>query len=264
MKSKLLCIAWILIAALSLTACNKKAKSDPAPDPTPEPVYDEERALEQSAVWTLGERYPITYSSLTYFVTYNADGEDFCLKATRNKKETGMSQRVSDSRTVNGIVFSLCESKGKDADGNPLYTYYECYTGNFRYFIGRESDGFRIETVLPMDDAIALMWAPESPRGNVNLQEAEWNAQYCTDDCNLEILIRPNDGGALVRSLPSSYQAVIEGEETYYTASSGDDIAYTNGTHSVQIRQANRAGGNNVDYHTLSECKAILALLGRQ
>ena len=120
----------------------------------------------------------------------------------------------------------------------------------------------RIETVLPMEDAIALMWAPESPRGNVELCEIEWNAQYRTDDCNLEILVRPNDSGTLIKSLPASYQSVTEDGETYYTSSSNDDIAYTNGTHSIQIRQANRAGGSKVNYHTLSECKAILALLG--
>ena len=263
MKTRLLRIIALLFSLLLLAACGKdKAGSgESSEDRQNLPAADQERPLEQSAVWTLGDRYPLTYSSLAFFVTYRVNGEDFCLKTTRNKKETGLSQRVIESQTVNGIVFSLCKSKDKGTNGDPLYTYYECYTGSFRYFIGRESDGFRIESVLPMEDAIALMWAPQSPRGSVQLIEIEWNAQYRTDDCNLEILIRPNDSGALIKSLSASYQTVNEDGETWYMSSSGDDIVYTNGVESVQIRQAKRSGGKPVDYLTLSECKAILALL---
>lgn len=256
MKHRMLCIAALLLSLLLFPACSKdKNTEDPASDPV--------RTVEYSAVWTLNERYPLTYSSLSYIVTYEANGEPFCLKAGRNKKETGMSQRVRESRTVNGLVFALCDSKKKDADGNPANTYYECYTGEYRYFIGREeSDGFYMETILSADDAIALMNRPTAPKDGVRFLEEEWNAQFRTEGCNLEILIRPNDGGRLVRSLPASYTAQTEGDDVYYVSSSRDDIVYTNGTHSVQIRQANRSGVASESYHTLSECKAILALLG--
>ena len=227
-----------------------------------DPKNTETRALDDSAVWTLSERYPVTYSSLHYIATYEAKGESFCVQVNRNAKETGMSKRVVESRDVDGIVFARCESKQKDANGNASYTSYECYTGSFRYFIGRESDGFYIETLLSMDDAISLMKSPNAPVKGISFIDEEWNAQFRTDACNLEILIRPNDSGALVKSLPSSYQEITQDGETYFVSSAGDDIVYTDGTHSVQIRQANRSGQNAPDYHTISECKAILALLG--
>ena len=221
-----------------------------------------DRALEHSNVWTLGERYPVNYSSLTYFVTYEAAGEPFCLKATRNAKETGMNKHVLESRNIDGIVYALCEYGKTGADGNTLYTFYECYTGNYRYFIGRESEGFHIEDILSLTDAVELINSPESPSRKIKFCEAEWNALYRTDACNLEILIRPNDKGALIKSLSSGYLAQTEGGETYYISSGDDEIAYTDGTNSVQIRQANRSGADVQSYHTLSECKAVLSLLG--
>lgn len=250
MKRNVFRLAAMLFALLLLAACGAKTGSV------------EGRTLEQSDVWKLGERYQANYSTLTYFVTYEANGEPISLRASRNAKQTGMSSRVRESKTEDGIVYALCESKQTDSDGKAAYTYYECYTGSFRYLIIRETPGFYIETVLSMDDAIALINAPESPKGKIKLCETEWNAQYRTDACNLEILIRPNDNGALIKSLSSSYQTQTENGETYYTASAGDDIVYTDGVSSVQIRQANRAGQNAQNYHTLDECKAILALLG--
>ncbi len=241
-------IAALMFVCLMLFACSKSGAGT--------------RESEQSGVWSLGDRYQPIYSSLTYFVTYTAKGEPFCLKMSRNKKETGMSKRVKDSRTVDGLVYALCESKQQNAEGKAAYTYYECFTGSFRYFIGRETEGFFIEDYLSMDDAVKLIAKPTAPRGSVKLAEEEWNAQYKTDTCILEVLIRPNDKGALCKALPSSYQTITENGETYYTSSSGDDIVYTDGTHSVQIRQANNADTNAENYHTLPECKAILALLG--
>lgn len=255
MKRRIICLTALLLAVLFFPACKKQSEPEQVTTAGP-------RTIEQSAVWTLNERYPLTYSNLKYFVTYLKDGEPFCLQATRNKKATGMSNRVRESREIDGIVFALCEGKKKDNNGNATYTFYECYTGSFRYYIGRESDGFFIENILSMDDAIALMASPESPRGSVELSEVEWNAEYRTDACDLQIMIRPNDVGALTRSLSASYQTQTEGEETYYVSASNDEIVYTDGQHSVQIRQANRAGKSAPDYHTLSECKAILALLG--
>ncbi len=248
MKQVLHRVAALFFVSMMLFACSKSGAGT--------------RKLEQSGVWSLGERYHPTYSSLTYFTTYTVKNEPFCLKATRNKKETGMSKRVKDSRKVDGIVYALCESKLQNADGKAAYTYYECFTGSFHYFIGRETEGFFIENYVSMDDAIALITNPSSPKGSVKLSEEEWNAQYRLDACNLEVLIRPNDNGALCKALPSSYQTVTENGETYYVSASGDDIVYTDGTHSVQIRQANRAGYNATNYHTISECKAVLALLG--
>lgn len=247
MKHTIFRAAFLLLFSVLLIACGKTGSGD--------------RALERSDVWTLSTRYPVNYSSLTYIATYQAKGEPFCLKATRNVKETGMSKRVKESRTVNGIVYALCETKKIDDNGNAVNTYYECYTGNFRYYIGRESDSFYIESVLSMDDAIALIETPASPGSGIKLCDEEWNAQYRTDACNLEILIRPNDKGALVNGLAGTYRAQTENGETFYTSSKGGEIVYSNGTHSVQILQANRAGQSAPNYLTLSECKAILAML---
>ena len=247
MKRNIFRAAILLLFSVLLIACGKSSG---------------DRTLERSDVWTLGSRYPLNYSSLTYVATYQAKGEPFCLKASRNVKETGMSTRVKESRTENGIVYALCEGKKTDENGKALNTYYECYTGSFRYYIGRESDGFFIESVLSMDDAIALIETPTSPRSGIRFCDAEWNAQYRTDACNLEILIRPSDKGALVSGLPAAYEAQTENGETYYTYSKGHEIVYTNGVHSVQILQANRSGQSAPNYLTLSECKAILALLG--
>ena len=164
-------------------------------------------------------------------------------------------------KNVDGIVYALCEYGKTGADGNTLYTFYECYTGNYRYFIGRESEGFHIEDILSLTDAVELINSPESPSRKIKFCEAEWNALYRTDACNLEILIRPNDKGALVNGRPSTYEAHTENGETYYTSSTGGGIFYTNGVHSVQILQANRAGQSAPNYLTLDECKAILAIL---
>ena len=250
MKRIPLFICILILAALLLTACggNRGGSQD--------------RVIEQSLVWNLGERYPLTYSTLSYIASYESNGEMFTLAVKRNAKETGMSKNVKEYRNVDGIVYALCESEVKDANGNAPYTYYECYTGRFRYLIGSDTGLVHMETILSMDDAIALIAAPESPKGSIKLLESEWNAQYRTDVSNLDILIRPNDKGALTRSLSSSYQPQTENGETFYVPASDDEIVYTDGVHSVQIRQINRSADNIPNYHTLTECKAILALLG--
>lgn len=250
MKRISLFVCVLLLIVPILSACGKSSGGS------------RDRAVEQSAVWTLGDRYPLTYSSLNYVASYEANGEMFTLAVKRNAKETGMSKNVKESCNADGIVYALCESKNKDADGKALFTYYECYTGRFRYLIGSEGNPLHMETILSLDDVIAFIAAPESPKAGVKLLETEWSAQYRTDTSNLDILIRPNDKGALTRSLPSSYQAQTENGETYYVSSYGDEIVYTDGVSSVQIRQLNRSSQDVPDYHTLSECKAILALLG--
>lgn len=247
MKHKVFRAAFLLLFSILLIACGKSENG--------------ERALEHSDVWTLGTRYPVNYSTLSYVATYQVNGETFYLEASRNSKETGMSKYVGESRAENGIVYALCELKASGKSDTVLNSYYECYTGSFRYYIGREADMFRIESVLSMDDAIALIQKPTSPRSGIIFCDAEWNAQYRTDACNLEILIRPDDKGALVKGLSSTYEAQTENGETFYTSSKGGVILYTNGVHSVEILQANRAGQSAPNYLTLSECKAILAML---
>lgn len=248
MKRNIFRAAILLLFSVLLIACGKNESGD--------------RALELSDVWTLGTRYPVNYSTLTYVATYQVNGETFYLKASRNSKETGMSKYVKESRTEDGIVYALCELKATEKDNTVLNSYYECYTGSFRYYIGREADIFRIDSVLSMDDAIALIHTPTSPKSGIKFCDAEWNAQYRTDACNLEILIRADDKGALIKGLSSAFEAQTENGETYYTSSKGGEIVYSNGEHSVEIFQGNRAGQSAPNYLTLSECKAILALLG--
>ena len=260
MKRFLCTLAAFLLLIGSVPACSRETASEEVPSESPEEVPSE--SIETSTVWTLPARYSSKYTTLTYFVTYEVDGEQFCLRINRSKAETGSSKRVRESKEVDGTVYALCESKELDESGNASYTYYECFTGQFHYFIGRESGGFFAEAHLSMDEAIALMKSPVSPGEKVKLSEEEWNAMFQTDTCNLEVLIRPNDNGALIKSLPASYSAKEEAGETVYVSGAGDEIAYTNGTDSIQIRQANRAGTEQINYHTLSECKAILALLG--
>lgn len=250
MKQTILRLCVILLVVVMLAACGGKSASA------------SDRTIERSDVWKLGERYPINYSALNYVVTYEIDGELFHLIITRNAKETGMSKRVTESRTVDGLVYALCDSQRKDDNGNALYSYYECYTGSFRYMIESDTTEIRIETMLSMDDAIALIGSPASPKGKVKLCETEWSALYRTEACNLNILIRPNDNGDYLKTLSDTYQAETENSESYYTSTVGDEIVYSDGKNSIHIIQANRSGQNAPNYHTLSECKAILALLG--
>ena len=246
MKRRIFRAAAALLLLLLLAACGGNTR---------------DRVLEQSGVWKLGERYSVNYSNLIYAATYEANGETFLLQVSRSKKQTGMSQRVIESRKADGIVYALCESKKTDSEGKPEYTYYECYTGSFRYVIGRQASGFRIESVLSMDKAIALIGSPESPKGKIKLRETEWDARYQNDGYDLEVMIRANDKGALIKELSDKYQAQTENGETYYISDNKDTVAYTDGVSSVQIRQEKRRGHDAPSYLTISECKAILALL---
>ena len=213
-------------------------------------------------MWTLPERYSSSYTTLSFTAMYEITGEPVCLQITRNKTQPGSSKRVLSSKESDGLVCALCESREQTESGEAVNTYYESYTGKYRYFIGRETTGFSIESILSMDEAIAMMSSPAVSLANAKLTGTEWNAYFVTDACNLEILVRPNDGGALVRSLSATHTANTEDGETIYVDKKGDDVAYTNGVDSVRIRQADRADAAHTDYHTLSECKAILALLG--
>lgn len=246
MKRSIFRAVAVLLLFILLTACGGSNQT---------------QALEQCGVWKLGERYSANYSSLMYMATYEAEGEVFFLRASRNAKQTGMSKRVIDSRTEDGIVYALCESKKTDSEGKAEYTYYECYTGSFRYVIERQTAGFRIESVLSMDNAIDLIGSPESPKGKIKLRETEWSAQYRSDAYNLEVLIRPNDKGALISELSDPHQAQTENGETCYISDKKDDIVYTDGVNSIQIWQARRAGQDAPSYLNIAECKAILALL---
>lgn len=255
----------LLLFILSITACTgeKQAESPAADQSGSNPSgQSATESIEDSAVWTLADRYPSDFTTLTYIVTYDIGEEPFCLTTTRSKAQTGSSKRIRESKEIDGIVYALCESKERTENGDASYTYYECLTGRHRFFIGRESKGFYIENYLSMEDAIALIAAPTSPGKNVHLTETEWNAHLRMDTCYLEIVIRPNDGGALINTLSESHQAKEQNGETIYVNASNDDVAYTNGVDSIRIRQTDRVGAEHTDYHTLSECKAILALLG--
>ena len=252
MKRNLLCAGALVLLLFLLPACSK---DQPAADPAA-------RSIEGSSVWSLAERYPSKYTTITYTVTYEANGEPFCLKVSRSKQKTDLSKHVLASREENGLTYTLREGTEQTKDGKAAYTYYECLTGSFRYRIGRESDGFHIESLLSMDEAIALMNDPSSPGASVTLSDTEWDAYFTMDGCNLDVLLRPNDGGALIGSLSATHSAREENGETIYATEKGDDVAYTNGVDSIRIRQADRAGADHTDYHTLSECREILAYLG--
>ena len=252
MKRILCTFAALLLLICSFSACSCEKQSD----------RSAAEAIEDSAVWSLAERYPSKYTTLAFVATYTVNGEPFCLRVSRNKGQAGSSKRVRESKDVNGFVYTLCDSRETTQNGDASYSYYECLTGQFRYFVGRENEGFRVENYLSLDDAIAVMSDPFSPSEKIRLTETEWNAYFDLDACTLDILIRPGDGGTLVNSLSASHMAQNTDEDTIYVDKKGDDVAYTNGVDSVRIRQADRAGAEHTDYHTLSECKAILALLG--
>lgn len=60
----------------------------------------------------------------------------------------------------------------------------------------------------------------------------------------------------------SSYETRTEDGETYLYSEKDLAILCTDGTHTVWMRQANRAGSEHTLYSTLDECKVILAMLG--
>jgi hypothetical protein len=222
----------------------------------------EEPAFRQSEIWTLGSRYDAEYSQISYFLAYRKDGNAFRMLISRSQKPAGSSKDAIETFEKDGVVCALCEGYtvvGTDAE---TFSYYECFDGQFRYRIGIEQDGFRAEDVLSFEDAIALIVSPETLPEGIVLTEREWNAYFKTPSCNLDVMICPDDGGALTRSLPSSFSEKTEDGETIYVSEIGDTIVWTDGASSVEIRQVSRADTEPASYNTLSECRALLSLLG--
>ena len=218
---------------------------------------------DSSSVWSLRDRYPVTYGTMRHAYTYEKSGQTFYLTVARNKSAAGTSKDPIDTLTKDGLTVSLLESEKIDSDETLTdYTYYACDTDTYRYTVGIELSGFQMQSLLSAEDAIALIQDPYAKINGLTLQKEEWSAYYRLDACNLEISIVPNDGGKAYRALQSTYEERSEGGETYLFSESDQAIAYTNGTDTVHIRQSNRSGKEHVAYSTLSECKALLALLG--
>ncbi len=228
-------------------------------DPSAEPA---EPAFRQSALWSLGERYGSEYSRIRYFLAYQKDGEAFCIQITRSDKTPASSASAIETREDRGVVCTLKNASGMSGSDSFSYTAYECSDGAFLYRIGQEKNDYRVEDVLSFDEAISLVLSPETPPDGIVLTERNWNAYFRTASCNLELLICVDDGGALAASLSDSYVSKTEDGETYFVSDYGNTIVWTDGTNSVEIRQANRTGADPVSYNTLSECREVLALLG--
>ena len=268
MKRIVSMIAALLFLILPL-ACSGEAAEPAAASPSPAPAPSDASpvpagsispAIEQSGIWSLADRYASTYTTMYYTVSYQSSDGLVLLKVNRSKKDTGSSRSVRDSRTVDDIVYALCDEKYKDT-GSVTYSYYEAYTGRFKYWIGNESAGFAIEDHLSMDEAIALMASPLQSCGDLVFADAEWSLYFRPAGCNIEIVVLPSDNGAAIASLGSEFSAQPTDGETLYVSQNGFEIAYTDGTNSVRIRQLNHSGETAENYLTLSECKAILALL---
>lgn len=221
-----------------------------------------EKADTPAGMWNLGSRYVSTYGTLRHAYTYEKDGQTFYLTVARNRKTESSAQEILSSDTQNGQTYSLCKGKKKDEQSEKEYTYYECLTGSFRYFIGKDEPEFHAENLLSMPDAIRLIDRPDAQIDGITLLSEEWSAYYRLDSCNLEISVFPDDHGAQHAVYAATYEQQTESEESYLYSETDGVIVYTDGTSTVLIRQANRSGKEHHAYNTLSECKAILALLG--
>lgn len=236
---------WILLFCLLLLGCGSGSK----------------RVLgESSAIWKLSDRYAVTYGTLRHVFTYQKDNRYFYLFVSRNPREAGSSKNVIESETKNDRVYALCKSASK-VDASETGTYYECLTGSFRYCINLDEENQAVESLLSMSEAIALMENPVPQSDALILINDEWTAYYRLESCNLEIELFPGDGGKQYRSLESKYEPRTEGKDSYLYLESDSIICYTDGTDTVMIKQTNRAGSEHTAYNTVTECKAILALL---
>ncbi len=264
MKRILSAASALLLSSLLLFACagtsekKKQSIASSAPERSDVPALSD---IEHSAVWSISERYDSKYTTIHYSATYEHDGALFLLTVNRSKKNVADAQStVRDSKEIDGVVYTLYASKD-DKSGTVTGTYYEAHSERFQYRISGESTGFFIEDHLSLDDAAALITSPIAPRGDLRLIDTEWDVYLRPEGCNLEFVIKPEDGGSTVRKLDSTFTAREEDGETVYESENGDEIVYTDGICSVRIRQTKRSGGNSKNYLTLSECKAILALL---
>ena len=222
-------------------------------------------AADESPLWQLSKRYTANYSTVYHAYTYEKDGQFFYLTESGNARiPVNRTVTLLDTKEKDGIVCSLYQNDKKGDDTKQSYTFYEYVTDAHRYVLGIEESGLLMESLLSMDEAIELFEHPTSPAHGVVLQNEEWSAFYRLDSCYLDISIYPNDGGRQYRLAESSADAREESGESYLYDTSVDAVIYTNGTSTVRIRQSNRSETEHVSYNTLSECKAILAMLGKK
>lgn len=217
----------------------------------------------ESALWHLSERYPVTYGTLRHAYVYEKDGQIFYLSVARAKAATARNTATTIETKESGErTYTLCKHELMGTDSASQYTFYACQTETLRFILGNEEADLAIDSVLTMDEAIALIEHPLSPKGDVSLQKEEWSAYYRLDACNLEISVFPNDDGKQYRLAESEAEQRTEDGETYLFNASENLILYSNGTDTVSIRQINRSGKDHVAYNTVSECKALIAMLG--
>lgn len=243
-----LCILLLLLACLLPFGCGGDRQ---------------QAAAESSSVWELAKRYPSTYGTIRHAYTYERNGQIFYLSIARGKKVSDASKEPLDSMTKDGLTVNLLESSKRDSDDTLTdFTYYACDSEPYRYTIGIEQSGLMMQTLLSTEEAFALIRDPHAKIEGLTLQTEEWSAYLRLDACNLEISIFPNDGGRQYRLCEDTFESRTENGESYLYDTNNDAIAYTNGTDTVVIRQSNRSGAEHTPYNTLTECKALLALLG--
>lgn len=243
-------ILCLLFAGLLLLACGTD-QTNRKPD-------------KPAGLWNVSERYPTTYGTVRHAYTYDRNGQMFYLIVSRSKANSSESQNVLSSEDRDGKTYSLCKSSKKGDDTKEDYTYYSCVIDSLRYVIGIEESGLQMENVLSMQEAIDLFNDPGAAGvEGVSLLLEEWSVYCRLDACNLEISVYPGDMGKQYRSLADTYEARSEDGESYLYDESDGAVAYTNGTDTVCIKQINRSGAEHVAYNTVSECKALLALIGQ-
>ena len=221
-----------------------------------------DEAQGSSPLWHLGERYPSTYGTMRHAYTYEKDGQQFYLTVSRGKRSAALTNEPIEQLTRDGLTVSLYKSEKRGDETLTDYTYYECVTDAYRYSIGIEQSGLLMESLLSIDQALQLMQNPKAAIDGLLLCDEEWSAYYRLDSCSLEISVFPDDRGAHVQSCDETFSERTEDGETYLMRDSDGFIFYTNGAHSIAIRQSNRSGMEHTSYNTLTECKAILAMLG--
>ena len=218
---------------------------------------------ENAKLWKLGKRYDnLTYGTITHAFEYEKNGERFYLSVTRDKQAAGSSKNVQSSVTIDSLEYALCETDQKTPDGTRNFTYFECLTGDFRYVLGNAETALDMGSLLSLNEAAALMRSPAEVPDGVNYLGESWNAYFRTDASNLEVYIYVDDGGKHVSAASDTYETREEKGDVYRYSEYDRAILYSDGTNSVWIRQSDRAGMKHKAYDTLSECKAILAMLG--
>ena len=219
------------------------------------------RNAKTSGIWSLTERYPSTYYTIAHVYHYATDTATFFLSEMPGKKDAGLPPHTKETVELDGVVYALCEPN-KKGESDQRRSYYESLTESRRLVLNTEEESTSVTSMLTLNEAAALMRSPTKTPAGVTLQSDEWDLYFRMDSCNLEIYVYPNDNGKHASALNDTYESQEENGETYLYSSREQAILYTDGTNSIMIRQANRAGSEHVAYCTLSECKAILALLG--